>query len=102
MEPDDWCHFRVRVARSRLHKRLKGGDAPFEDEKFCYLAVAKPGVAVRPAGARILRHPAKQAGFVELAVCTAAGTREVRRVTKKQGAAFRAARKADAGDESEG
>ena len=102
LEAGDWCHFRVRVARSRLHKRLKGGDAPFEDEKFCYLAVVKPGVAVHPAAARVLRHPAKQAGFVELAVCTAAGTREARRVSKKQGAAFRMARKAEAGDELEG
>ena len=44
MEPDDWCHFTCRVARSRLHKLLKGGEAPYEDEKFAFLAVARQPV----------------------------------------------------------
>lgn len=92
---DDWCHFTCRVARSRLHKQLKGGEAPYEDEKFCYLALTRKECA--PAGARILRHPRIDPGKISLSLCTENGlsTREVR---KKDGPLFKAARKSHCGD----
>ncbi len=92
---DDWCHFTCRIARSRLHKLLKGGDAPFEDEKFSYLAFSR---APYPrAQARILRHPRIDAGRIGLTLCTKDGI-EARAVTKKDKDAFKKARKADCGD----
>lgn len=90
----DWCHFTVRVARSRLHKQLKGGDVPYEDEKFCFLAASREDVA--PCAARVLRHPRIDSGRVTLKLCTAGGAEE-RMVTKKS-PQFKAARKSDAGD----
>lgn len=92
---DDWCQFTARVSRSRLHKLLKGGDVPYEDEKFSYLAVAKE--AARPVENRILRHPQKESGRITLRLCTAEGITD-KAVTKKQGELFKRARKADAGD----
>lgn len=92
---DDWCHFTSRVARSRLHKLLKGGDVPYEDEKFAFLAMAKEPVA--PAETRILRHPLKEAGRITLKLCTAGGIAE-KVVTKKHGELFKRARKANSGD----
>ena len=92
---DDWCQFTCRVSRSRLQKLLKGGDAPFEDEKFSYLAIAKSPVEL-PEG-RILRHPVKGSGHIGLKLCTAEGIADVT-VTKKQGDAYKSARKASAGD----
>ena len=92
---EDWCQFTARVARSRLHKLLKGGDVPYEDEKFSYLAVAK--VPVSPAECRILRHPQKEAGRIALRLCTADGIQD-KAVTKKHGEFFKRARKADSGD----
>ena len=92
---DDWCQFTCRVQRSRLQKLLKGGDAPYEDEKFSYLAMAKEP-SVLPDG-RILRHPVKGSGHIGLKLCTAQGITETV-VTKKQGEAYKAARKASAGD----
>ena len=50
-----WCHFSTRVSRSKLHKDLKGGDAPYEDEKYCYIAFSKS--VITPCENRILRHP---------------------------------------------
>lgn len=95
MAGDDWCHFAARVERSSLHRRLKGGDLGYEDEKFSYLVFTKePAV---PAAARIIRHPVHAPGVIQLQLCTPAGL-EARRVTKRDKAAFRAARHADWGD----
>lgn len=95
MAEEDWCHFTVRVTRSRLHRLCKGGEAPFEDEKFAFLAVCRS--EARPAEARILRHPQKAAGHIGLTLCGAQGIGNCT-VTKKQGAAFKQARKAEAGE----
>ncbi|MDR3085474.1 MAG: small ribosomal subunit Rsm22 family protein, partial [Christensenellaceae bacterium] len=92
---NDWCAFAARAERSALHRRMKGGSLPYEDEKFGFIALAK-GELNLPA-ARIRRHPVKQKGFVELAVCRA-GLAESLRVPKSAGESYRAARKAGQGD----
>ena len=93
--PDgDWCHFACRVARSRLHRQLKEGEAPFEDEKFCYLAFGRePGDR---AAARVLRHPQVESGKITLRLCTRGGL-AVQSVRKRDGALFKLARKASCG-----
>jgi ribosomal protein RSM22 (predicted rRNA methylase) len=53
----DWCHFAVRLPRSSLHRRLKGGELSYEDEKFSFVAVSRDGAATAGAHARILRRP---------------------------------------------
>ncbi len=93
---DDWCHFTCRMQRSKVQKFVKGGDAPYEDEKFSYLAVIKePGIS--PGGARIIRHPITNKGYVELKTCSASGT-EDKRITAKDKAAYKVAKKAEWGD----
>ena len=94
MEGDAWCRFAVRVERTRLHRALKGGEAPFEDETFCFLTVARAGAA--PAPARVLRHPQAMKGHVALALCTPQGLRR-RVVGRSERAAYRLARDAFAG-----
>lgn len=90
---DDWCHFSERVQRSALHKRLKGGDAPYEDEKFCFLAAERNPA---PCETRVLRKPIIQAGKITLSLCTESGI-ETRIVTKSN-PQFKKARKAEVGD----
>lgn len=63
----DWCHFTVRVERSKIHKMLKNGDSPFEDEKFTYLAFSK--LESVQAKARVLRHPQFMPKVVTLKLC---------------------------------
>ncbi|MCM1307512.1 MAG: small ribosomal subunit Rsm22 family protein, partial [Butyrivibrio sp.] len=88
---DDWCHFTCRVARSRQHKLLKGGDAPYEDEKFTYIAASKKPCA--PASARVMRRPRAEKGRVFLRLCTDKGF-EDRLVTAREKDALKAAKKA--------
>ncbi len=92
----DWCHFAVRLERTALHRRLKTAELGYEDEKFSYLVAAKD--AVTPAAARIVRHPLKHAGHVQLTLCTPAGLQRPT-VTKSQKELYRRARKAEWGDE---
>ena len=91
---DDWCHFTVRVERTGLHRYLKDGTLPYEDEKFSFLAVTREPAS--PAAARIRRRPLVHSGFVELPLCRD-GAAETVRVTKKH-PAYKAARKAQVGD----
>ena len=81
MKGENWCHFAVRVQRTRLHKALKGGDAPYEDEKFCSLALTreKPG---NPCHARLLRHAQIGPGRILMPVCEN-GAEKTLTVTKK-------------------
>jgi ribosomal protein RSM22 (predicted rRNA methylase) len=85
----DWCHFSQRLARSRLHRLIKGGDAPFEDEKFSYIALSRQAAA-RDWG-RVIRHPFVQPGAITLEICSEAGARATV-VTRRDRAAFRTAR----------
>lgn len=96
LPPDDWCHFSCRVARSRLHRQLKGGDAPYEDEKFCYLAFgrAKGRPGFIPASYAILK---SESGKITLQLCTPSGLVTLP-VRKRDGTLFKTARKANSGD----
>jgi ribosomal protein RSM22 (predicted rRNA methylase) len=72
----DWCHFSVRLSRSRDHKLVKGAAAPFEDEKFAYLAAAREGAPIAPAANRVLTRPETLKYAVRLRLCTSRGVEE--------------------------
>lgn len=93
----DWCHFSVRLPRSRAHKQAKGASLAYEDEKFSYLVVARPGLAVEPIKARVIRQPEAKKFEVAVALCTTGGL-EQRAVAKRDAAAFKRAKKLDWGD----
>ncbi|OQR65536.1 rRNA methyltransferase [Streptomyces maremycinicus] len=92
----DWCHFSARVSRSSLHRQVKGGSLPYEDEKFSYVAAAR--FPVSPASSRVVRRPQIRKGQVLLDLCGAEERLSRTTVTKKHGELYRAARDADWGD----
>lgn len=92
----DWCHFSRRVARSRVHRLTKEAEVPWEDEKFIFLAASRqPAASARP---RVLAPPRSGSGKVVLKLCRPDGLAEERLFTKRDGNAFKAARRADWGD----
>ena len=91
---EDWCHFTCRIPRSRLHRQLKGGDAPYEDEKFSYLALCREPVT--PCQNRVLRHPVIETGRITLSLCSASGRDTV--ILRKKSPDYKKARKLHCGD----
>lgn len=91
----DWCHFSQRLQRSRAHKQVKGADAPFEDERFAYVALSRTQVAARPS--RVLAQP--DVGKVEIAakLCTQEGI-TIARVPRRAKADYARARRWRWGD----
>jgi ribosomal protein RSM22 (predicted rRNA methylase) len=96
MKTPGWCHFAARIERTRLHRQLKGGDLGYEDEKFSYVIASR--IPMRRAESRIVRHPWIEPGLVRLELCTPSGLR-THTVRKRDGEAFRRARKANWGEE---
>ncbi len=92
----DWCHFAQRVERSSQHRQLKGGALGYEDEKFSYVIASRQSTS--PSGARIVRHPGKHSGHVQLVLCTPEGRLENRTITRASGPAYKRARKAEWGE----
>ena len=92
---DDWCHSIIRVERNKVHKFLKDADAPYEDEKFSYIAISKE--KYDNSGTRILRHPIIEKGKITLKVCHN-GKIEEMIITKKDKELFKIAKKKKCGD----
>ncbi|HEY6351782.1 MAG TPA: small ribosomal subunit Rsm22 family protein [Candidatus Angelobacter sp.] len=91
----DWCHFAARVERTPIHRLLKGGTLGHEDEKFSYVVFSRTPLAT--AAARIVRHPQKHSGHVQLSLCTPHGLR-IQTIGKSQKGCYKLARAAAWGD----
>jgi ribosomal protein RSM22 (predicted rRNA methylase) len=90
----DWCHFSRRLQRTSLHRQLKGAALGYEDEKFSYVVSSRQTCA--PVASRIVRHPQKHRGHVQLALCTPRGL-ETRVVSRSQRGDYQSARQAEWG-----
>ena len=92
---DDWCHFSVRLPRSRTHRVAKDAALSYEDEKFSYVVISRS--PVQQTYSRILRHPQIRKGHIYLQLCTPDGVKTVV-VSKSEGKRYSRARKASWGD----
>ncbi len=92
---DDWCHFAVRLPRSKLHRRAKAVELGYEDEKLSYAVLGRERVP--KAAARIIRQPQIRSGHVNLVTCEPDGIHH-RTISRRQGGPYREARSAAWGD----
>lgn len=92
---DDWCHFAVRLPRSKLHRRAKGVELGYEDEKFSYAVLSREAVPKAPA--RIIRQPQVRSGHVNLVTSEPDGIHQ-RTVSRREGDRFKEAKGAAWGD----
>ena len=106
MPENAWCHFSVRIARSKLHRKIKGAELGYEDEKFSYIIASrnaarddqgKARLAGRLAGC-LVGTPQKRSGHVLLPLCTPEGTLKTETVSRKNAERYGQAKKAHWGD----
>lgn len=94
----NWCHFVTRVNRSKIHKLIKQGDSPYEDEKYTYLFASKVTVSSKKEFIRIMRHPLIYKGYVELEGCYPTGEIKKFKITKSDKEQYKRSKKMNAGD----
>ncbi len=95
MSGDDWCHFAVRLPRSRAHMHAKAARLPFEDEKFAYLAMARAGQPT--GGGRIVARPQDSKAGITLKLCSVSGL-SLEAVPRRDKESYRNLRRAAWGD----
>lgn len=92
----DWCHFVQRLPRSRAHKRIKGAELPFEDEKFSYVALARTPARQRPP--RVLAPPLVTKAEMRIKLCLPDGHAGVTTFPRRDKAAYARVRRISWGD----
>ena len=95
MQPPDWCHFSVRLARRRDHMHAKKATVPFEDEKFSYLIASRQPGALE--GARILSPPAESKAEIKFKLCAENGLAQ-QSIARRDKAEYKRVRKLEWGD----
>lgn len=94
---EDWCHFSVRLPRSRDHMQTKDASLPYEDERFSYLvATTNPALQRGPEG-RVIKPPRADKHSVTLPLCGPDGLTEGL-VRSREKAAFKVASRMQWGD----
>lgn len=99
LTPPDWCHFSVRLARSRDHRAAKSAALSYEDEKFAYLVGVRDAHFTPADRGRILDRPDLSKIGLAAKVCRTDGTAARATIPKRAKKAFAEARRAKWGDE---
>lgn len=91
----DWCHFKTRLPRRRVHMQAKEANVPFEDESFSFVAVSKAEIALPQA--RIIAPVKANKVGATLRLCGHGGVEEVV-IASRDKAAYKTAKKKEWGD----
>lgn len=81
LSSNDWCHFSIRVPRTKLHTNLKNATLPYEDEKFCYVIFSKKEPEFSNNNI-IIKRPIRKSGHIIFDVCSKQGIQRIVRTDK--------------------
>ncbi len=95
MAQNDWCHFSVRLNRTRAHLHAKLAHVPFEDEPYSYLIASRHAYA--GTGHRILARPVETKPARAFKLCTPDGV-VTKSIATRDKAAYKSTRKLAWGD----
>jgi len=89
IDSEEWCHFGVRVSRSRAMMTMKAVDQGWEEEVYSYIVLSREP---QPIASRVLHTPQKRSRHINLDLCSSNG-RESVTLTKRDGALYSKARR---------
>jgi ribosomal protein RSM22 (predicted rRNA methylase) len=92
----DWCRFSQRLPRTRDHMLMKDANAPFEDERFAYVALSRTPAEARRS--RVLAQPHASKAAIEAKLCTADGAIASSTIARRDKPAYASARRWRWGD----
>lgn len=95
LKENDWCHFSIRVERSKIHRLIKDGSLPYEDEKFSYISFSKNDCG--RSSIRILKEPKVSKPSVIFETCNEKEIKKVE-IKIKDKENYKKAKKAKWGD----
>ena len=67
----DWCHFKIRLHRTKIHQQIKQGTKSFEDESYIFGIFSKQPNQVKSK--RIIKKPIRRKGHILFDLCTSDG-----------------------------
>ncbi len=97
VQAPDWCHFSQRLPRAPDHRAAKQARLSYEDEKYAYVAAARPGVREGQAPGRVLSPPRRGKTGVALRLCLPEGI-DPQVLVRRGDPKFAAARRLEWGD----
>lgn len=94
-EQKNWCHFSVKLHRSKQHQYLKDATLGYEEEKYSYLIALKEEKPI--SSSRVIFPPLRRSGHIILDVCTEDGIRR-KNISKKDRLTYKEMRRVSWGD----
>lgn len=98
--PSSWCHFSLKLPRSKIHRVLKGGQLAYEFEHYCYVLATKTGHFRQVPS--ILEMPKISKSSVRFRVCKDGELCDIEVGRREQPHLYKRCKKMEWGDRFEG
>lgn len=98
--PSSWCHFSLKLPRSKIHRLLKGGQLAYEFEHYCYVLATKTGHFCEAPSVQDM--PKISKASVRFRVCAEGELRDIEVSRRQEPDLYKQCKKMEWGDRFEG